>query len=401
MFGFDDVKSLRAFCLPTRKPPQIVNRIKALTARHTKENPVKTLYLMPFKPMTVFERYVLSAGASVFGPLFKDVALKLFEQYPQTIIKTTWNRLNLYQEIALSWDTPITGEEWMSGLFDRKQLAASRRIKTNGMSVSASQAPRTRTLSRQPFKKIKPKAEQEKPKSRSAAGLPLILPRDHHKTSTVSGPTRIGRGKMYVPHKTVKATNEVITKDIHSEPIYHGQDMTPVLHPLIVNSLLQGHAPAGVMPVVPPPGHAVLHPTLFSEDHGMILPSSPAMPPMHPTQEPAKPVKEVRPRRVSPRKMPTKTHAGPSRDPPKQHKVDDVSSILDWFCSEMSPHAPMQAHFHSEPADGAMIDHVDPLFEGLFHTHALHGEGAMQGTSPEDMFGSLVNEDVMATMLGL
>lgn len=50
-----------------------------------------------------------------------------------------------------------------------------------------------------------------------------MQPQPHVVHTVGGGPTRIGRGKMYVPNKkSFKALNHLIAPEIHSEPNPHG-----------------------------------------------------------------------------------------------------------------------------------------------------------------------------------
>lgn len=59
IFGFEDRQSVRSLFLPARSINQIYKRFRYLCSRASKDNSLKTLYLMPFKPMNAYDRHVL------------------------------------------------------------------------------------------------------------------------------------------------------------------------------------------------------------------------------------------------------------------------------------------------------------------------------------------------------
>ena len=59
VFGFDDVKSIRALLLPVFTDKQLKERLRFFTERRHAANPIKELWLLPFKPMFALELDVL------------------------------------------------------------------------------------------------------------------------------------------------------------------------------------------------------------------------------------------------------------------------------------------------------------------------------------------------------
>ena len=92
-FGRNNVRSIRAYCLPGKSTRTISARIKNRLYIQSKPNEIRNYLLMPFKPMNECERQVLYWGVKEFGRHFKSIAQKVFNYMPDYLIRSVWDEL--------------------------------------------------------------------------------------------------------------------------------------------------------------------------------------------------------------------------------------------------------------------------------------------------------------------
>ncbi|KAI9345633.1 hypothetical protein BDR26DRAFT_141826 [Obelidium mucronatum] len=102
-FGVNDIKGIRAHCLPGKTVDAIEGRIKSLRARSNeeKDNALKAMLLKPFKPVTILEKDIMRHGIQQRGASVFPQLLHLFPHHPVLIIEQLWMSMQMMGEVTI------------------------------------------------------------------------------------------------------------------------------------------------------------------------------------------------------------------------------------------------------------------------------------------------------------
>jgi hypothetical protein len=104
-FGPNDIASIQGHFLPTKSRVNIKHRIVNSVRRHRAVSKLlQDYHLLPFKPMTMVERFVLKQGILKYGMKFRNFIDIVFTHIPTGLVECIWNDLCRTGQVPIRWN---------------------------------------------------------------------------------------------------------------------------------------------------------------------------------------------------------------------------------------------------------------------------------------------------------